>query len=346
MVEKYILGKTGLKVTRIAFGGIPVMRLSREEGAGLIREIIGMGINFIDTAFMYGDSEEKIGDAIRDIPRRELVIASKTMARDKDEFLRRLGVSLERLGTDYVDIYQLHNVSSDADMEAVMAKGGALEGLREAMDSGKVRHPGFSSHNLKTAEKMMLTGAFSTVQVPFNFVDSDAADRIVPLARELNMGFIAMKPLGGGLLDDAGLCFRYLMQYEGIVPDPGVENADEMRQILEIVRDPRPLHDTEKKRIEEIREKMGSSWCHRCDYCQPCPQGIPISLILVTESVVKRMSYDTTVAFMTPPMEKAATCTECGQCAERCPYDLKIPDLIKGYLSAWERYVNTREWVS
>ena len=120
MVEKYILGKTGLEVSRIAFGGIPVMRLTRDEGAVLVRDIIGMGINFIDTAHMYGDSEEKIGDAIREIPRSELIIASKTMARDKEEFLRRLDISLDRLGTDYVDIYQLHNVSSEADMGLII----------------------------------------------------------------------------------------------------------------------------------------------------------------------------------------------------------------------------------
>ena len=344
MLEKITFGKTGLQVTRVAFGGIPIMRLSRREGARLVKDIISLGINFIDTANMYGDSEEKIGDAIGDAAREELVIASKSMALDRDTFLRHLDMSLSRLQTEYLDIYQLHGISSDEAMQKVMGPEGAMEGLLQAIEEGKVRHPGFSSHNLATAKKMMLTGQFESLQVPFNFVDDDAAREILPLALELNLGFICMKPLGGGLLSDANLCIRYLMQFEGIVPDPGIERVEEMEEIIGIVLNPRPLLETEKVLIDEIRREMGGFWCHRCDYCQPCPQGIPISLVLVTESVVKRMSYDTAVPFLRPALEKAATCTECGECAPRCPYDLKIPELLKGYRASFERYVETKQW--
>jgi predicted aldo/keto reductase-like oxidoreductase len=345
MLDTVIFGRTGLPVTRVAFGGIPVMRLSRKEGAHLVREVLGLGVNFIDTANMYGDSEEKIGDALAGIPREDLVIASKSMARDRDTFLKHLDTSLSRLKTGYIDIYQLHGVSSDEDMQRVMGPAGALEGLFQAIDDGRVRHPGFSSHNLAVAGRMMRTGQFSVAQVPFNFVDREAEDEIIPLSREMNMGFICMKPLGGGLLHDANLCFRYLMQFDGIVPDPGIERIEEMREIIEILKNPRPLLETERVRMEEIHRSLGDTWCHRCDYCQPCPQGIPISLVLVTESIVRRMSYDTAVPFLRPAMEKAASCTECGSCVERCPYGLNIPELLKRYRHGYEHFVNTRQWV-
>jgi predicted aldo/keto reductase-like oxidoreductase len=344
MLETVSFGRTGLTVTRVAFGGIPVMRLSRKEGARLVREVLDLGVNFIDTANMYGDSEEKIGDGLAGSLREDLVIASKSMARDRDTFMKHLETSLSRLKTEYLDVYQLHGISSEEDMKRVMSPGGALEGLLQAIDDGRVRHPGFSSHNLDVAGRMMRTGKFSVVQVPFNFVDREAEEEIIPLSREMNMGFICMKPLGGGLLHDANLCFRYLMQFDGIVPDPGIERIEEMREIIEILKTPRPLLETERVRMEEIRTSLGDTWCHRCDYCQPCPEGIPISLVLVTESVVRRMSYDTAVPFLRPAIDKAASCTECGSCAERCPYDLKIPDLLKRYRTGYDNYVRTRRW--
>jgi predicted aldo/keto reductase-like oxidoreductase len=96
--------------------------------------------------------------------------------------------------------------------------------------------------------------------------------------------------------------------------------------------------------MDSIRADMGDRWCHRCDYCQPCPQGIPISLILVTESIVKRMSYETAVQFLKPAMDKAATCTSCGECTERCPYDLNVPELIAGCRESYDRYAATGRW--
>jgi predicted aldo/keto reductase-like oxidoreductase len=346
MLERIEFGNTGLMVSKVAFGGIPIMRLSCEDGARLVRNVVSMGVNFIDTANMYGDSEEKIGAGLRDaaLPRKDLVIASKSMARDRETFLEHIDLSLARLNTDYIDLYQLHGVSSDEAMDQVMGPGGAMEGLEQAIKEKKVRFPAFSSHNLSIAEKMMRTGRFRVLQIPFNFVDNAAADEILPLAREMNLGFMCMKPLGGGLLSDANLCFRYLMQFEGIVPDPGIENIEELREIVGIVENPRPPLPRELRRMEEIRREMGDTWCHRCDYCQPCPEGIPISLILVTESVVKRMSPDNSIAFLTPAMEKVKGCTRCGACAERCPYDLQIPDLLQRYHIAWERFVETKRW--
>ena len=344
MLQQVIFGRTGLRVSSIAFGGIPIMRLGRGDGVRLVREILDLGVTFFDTAHGYGHSEELIGEALQGVARASVVITTKSPAAGKKELLDHLEQSLRRLRTDHIDIFQLHMVSTREKMDAVMGEGGAFEGLREAVRSGKVRFPGFSSHSLPIAAQMIRTDSFDTVQVPFNFVDCQAADELVPLALARHLGVIAMKPLGGGLLDDARLCFRWLGRQPGIVADPGVETADQMRQIITAAGEPGDLTGEEKARIEEYRAALGRSWCHRCEYCQPCPQGIRISAVLTAESFPRRMPMAKVREFIEKPMIEAEACTECRQCASRCPYHLEIPDLLKSQRAAWARYLSTGVW--
>ena len=336
-VEKLEFGKTGLWVSRVAMGGIPIMRLRKKEAVDVVKEVLGMGINFIDTATGYGDSEEKIGEALKGKKREDLVIASKSPASDKKTFLEHVDLSLKRMGIDYIDIYHLHAVNSEEKMKQVMGPGGAYEGLQEAIERGEVRHAAFSSHHMPEAKKLMLTEKFEVVQIPFNFVDTESEKEIIPLTRRMNLGFIAMKPLGGGLLEDVNLALRYLAQFPSIVPDPGIEKIEEMEEIIQIVEDPRPLSREEKKEIQKIREELGKEFCHRCDYCQPCPQGIPISQVLIVKSIVKRMPWQRVFEFIEPAVQKARECTECEECIERCPYDLAIPELLKKNTAFWEK---------
>jgi predicted aldo/keto reductase-like oxidoreductase len=326
-------------VSEIAFGGIPIQRVSFEEAVEVVRRAIGLGVNFIDTANGYSDSEEKIGQAIRDMPRQSLVLASKSLARDKKGVLAHIDLSLKRLGVDYIDIYQLHNVSFEEEYEAVFAEGGAFEGLMEAVDAGKVRFPGVTSHSIVIALKLMRTGKFFSVQLPFNFVDEEALNEAIPLARELDMGFIAMKPFGGGLLDDAGLTMRYLMQYDGIVPDPGIERVSEIEEIVRIVEARQPLSAADSAEIARLRKEFSETWCHRCNYCQPCPQKIDISAVLNVGSFMKRMPFHRVVLNSQGKMKDAESCTECRACVAKCPYRLDIPALIKQRLAVWEEYL-------
>ena len=200
---KIRFGKTELMVSKIAFGGIPIQRLSLEEAVEVVRGVIGLGINFLDTANAYSDSEEKIGLAIRGVPRENLVLASKTAAKDKKTCLEHIDLSLSQLGVEYIDLYQLHGISSVETYKVVMSEGGAYEGLTEAIRVGKVRFAAFSSHSIPTAMEIMREGKFAAVQLPFNYVDDEAAKEAIPLAKELDTGFIAMKPFGGGQLSDA-----------------------------------------------------------------------------------------------------------------------------------------------
>jgi predicted aldo/keto reductase-like oxidoreductase len=322
-------------VSKIAFGAIPIMRIPKADAAKLVREALDLGINFIDTANGYVDSEEKIGEAIKGMKRENIVIASKSIAGDKSTFNEHLDLSLKRLGVEYIDIYQLHNVASEAQRKAVFAPGGAFEGLEEAVKAGKVRFPAFSSHNIAMAVELMKGERFMSVQLPFNYIDREAEDVAIPLAKELDMGFIAMKPMGGGLLDNAGLAFRYLAQYDSIIPDPGMEKPEELREILGIVEKNEALSAEDKKEIERQRKDFDSSWCHRCDYCAPCPQGIHISTVLNVRSFFKRMTLERARSFVGIPIEKAKTCTNCGECVKRCPYHLEIPSLLKERLAFW-----------
>jgi predicted aldo/keto reductase-like oxidoreductase len=335
-MNKIRFGKTGLMVSKIAMGGIPIMRVPKADAVKLVQEAIRLGINFIDTAHVYADSEEKIGEAIKRIAREELVIASKSPADDKKTFNEHLDLSLKRLGLDYIDIYQLHNVSSKERRDAILAPGGALEGLLEAVKAGKVRFPAFSSHHVPTSLELMKSGQFAAVQLPFNYIDNDAEKEAIPLAAELDMGFISMKPMGGGLLDNARLSFCYLLQYKNIVPDPGIETIEEIREIVAIALNNTSLTQEDRKEIEKLRLEFGSSWCHRCDYCQPCPQGIAISSILPIKSMMKRFTPERVTTMLGPVVEKARTCLECGACLPRCPYNLEIPRLIKERVAYWD----------
>ena len=342
-MEKVRFGKTELMVSRIAFGGIPVMRVSMSDGAALVREAINLGINFIDTANVYGDSEEKVGEGIKGITRESLVIATKTQAADKKTFLEHLDLSLKRMGTDYIDIYQLHNVSSEQKRDEIFAPRGAMEGMEEALKAGKIRFPGFSSHKIPIALELMKSGRFDTVQLPFNYIDREAEDEAIPLAQKLDMGFISMKPMGGGLLSNAELSFRYLLQFGNVVPDPGIEKLEEIREIAAIVKRKPSLTEDDRKEIESIRKEFASSWCHRCDYCLPCPQDIMISSVLNAMSFFKRFSLEKAKAMAGSAIENGKACLACGDCVERCPYHLEIPRLLKENINAWETAVAAKK---
>lgn len=345
MHERVRFGRTGLMVSRLAFGGIPIQRLSRQDGVRLVADALELGINFIDTAHGYGHSEEVIGEAIGRIARRDsLVIATKSPAKDREGILADLDESLRRLRTDHVDIFQLHGVSSREKMAAVTGPGGALEGMADGIRAGKIRYAGFSSHSLPVAAEMIETGHFDAVQVPFNFVDREAAEQVIPLARRADMGIISMKPLGGGLLDDARLCFRFLHQHPGIVPDPGIETLPQLCEIIGAMETRGPLSAEENSRIEQYRRELGREWCHRCDYCQPCPRHIPISTILAAKTFALRMPLEKVMSILDTPMKTAEGCEECRQCAQRCPYRLEIPVLLKKQRDLWDAYRATGKW--
>jgi predicted aldo/keto reductase-like oxidoreductase len=269
------LGKTDLMVSQVGFGGIPIIPLSVEDGVAVVRHCFERGITFFDTANMYGDSEKKIGIALESV-RDRVVIATKTLERSAEGAAKHIAFSLDNLKTDYIDLYQLHSISKADEWDALRAPGGALEAVKLAKAEGKIKHIGFSSHDIALAIKICRTGLFTTIQIPFNFIENDPADELFPVAQEMDMGIIAMKPLGGGLLGRADLCFKFLQQYPFVVPDPGIQSADEVDEIIALYDTPRALTAEDNQEIEKIRSQLGKRFCHRCGYCMPCEQGVKI----------------------------------------------------------------------
>jgi predicted aldo/keto reductase-like oxidoreductase len=334
------LGKTGLQVSRVGFGGIPIQRLTEAEAVRVVQRCIDLGVTFLDTATGYTTSEERIGKAISATPgrREQLVLATKTPARDRATAAEHLEQSLKRLNVETVDLWQFHNVSTFEALDQVLAPGGALEAAHQALEAGKVRHIGISSHSMDVALRAVTLGCFETIQFPFNFVTSEPADRLLPLARKHDLGFIAMKPLGGGLLSDANLCIKYLLQFDGVVPDPGVQAVEEIEEIVTVVAGSWELTAGEWQAIERIRSEVGTRFCRRCGYCEPCPEGVRISMIMNLPSFWKRMpAARLATGSFAEAVECARNCIECGECEDKCPYHLPIRAMIAEHIEFYEK---------
>lgn len=337
------LGKTGLEVSIVGFGGIPIQRLTEAEAVQVVQRCLDLGITFLDTANAYTTSEKRIGKALADsaIPRKRVVIATKTGARDKAGAQEHLELSLKHLQTDYIDLWQFHNVTTFEAYEQVLCPGGAMEAAQAALRAGKVRHIGITSHSMDVALKAVPSGHFETLQFPFNFVTSEPADELLPLAQKHNLGFIAMKPFAGGMLDDANLAIKYLLQFDNVVPDPGVESSAEIEEIVGIVTSDWELTPQERQEIERIRAEVGTRFCRRCEYCQPCPEGVNISLVVNVHSFYKRFAAESfSTGWVAEGMESARNCVECGECEEKCPYHLPIREMIVENLAFYDSVVS------
>ena len=328
-MDKIRLGKTGLMVTRLGFGGIPIQRLSIDEAAAVVRRCIELGINYIDTANAYTTSEECIGKAIAG-RRKDVIIATKSGGRTRADVEKHFALSLKHLGTDYIDLYQFHNIADKDHYDKVMAPGGPMEFVEAQKKAGVIRHIGVTSHSMDMAKEMVASDIFETILFPFNFVTDEAATELLPLCRKHDVGFIVMKPLAGGMLDNATLCFKYLFQFPDILSIPGIEKVEEIEEIVGILNGPQKMTPAEEREMAQIREELGPSFCHRCDYCRPCTVDIPISSVMISPSFFKRQPPERFfVGNTAEAVMKAADCTECGKCEERCPYHLHIIDTLK-----------------
>ncbi len=331
------LGKTGLKVSEVGFGGIPIIRLSVEEAVLVLERAYDRGVTLFDTASVYLDSEEKMGRTLQG-RRQQVVLASKSLKRDRPGLIGDLHQSLRLLRTDYLDLLQLHQVSQEADWQAITGPDGALEGAQWAKKAGKIRHLGVTSHNLEMAQKLVQTDLFSTIQFPLNFVEPEAAGALFPLAREKNLGLLAMKPFGGGLLDSAALAFKYLRQFPDIVPLAGWDSTAGVDEVVDLYQRDNVITPADLEAMARYREELGDKFCRRCEYCQPCPQGVAITPAMLYGVVAHRMGPAKAAGFSAKFMETVRNCLECGECAERCPYGLPIPERLKELLALYDRH--------
>ena len=327
-MEYITLGKTGLRVSRMGFGGIPIQKVDASVTHTLMERLAQRGVNYIDTARGYTVSEQFLGEAMEGGLREKFVIATKSMSRTKEAMARDIDISLKNLRTDYIDLYQIHNPSM-AELEQVLAPGGALEALMEAKAAGKIRHLGLTAHMAAVFERALELDWVETVMFPYNIVETQG-EALMEKCREKNVGFICMKPMAGGALEDARLALRFIRQNENVsVVIPGMYDVREIDENLAAVEDTSALTSDELAKIETIRKELGTQFCRRCNYCQPCTAGISISGIFVLEGYLQRYGLGDWAQKRYDALgKKAGDCVGCGACEKRCPYQLPIRQML------------------
>ncbi|MHC4718404.1 MAG: aldo/keto reductase [Planctomycetota bacterium] len=328
------LGGSGISVSAVGLGGIQFSKISPAAVKRVIHTGLDEGITFFETAYGYFDSEQKMGPALRG--RRDgVVLASKSGARDGRTFTQHLHQSLRRLRTDMIDLYQLHGVDTEDALNQALGPGGAIAAARKAIQQGKVRSLGISSHSLDVSMKVLDMGVFESLQYPISLINTEVPrSGMLGKARRNRVGLIAMKPLGGGRIGSARLALGYIYRFRDVVPVVGVETPEQVRQLARLARRPPKLTDADFGKIREIRRTVGRTFCRACRYCEPCPQGIAIYRVLYLPIYIKQMGARQVLGAGVPDwLTKAAECTECGLCERRCPFGLSIIQGLKDSLA-------------
>ncbi len=321
----YTLGKTGITTDKVAFGALPVQRVSMEEAVALLRRALDGGVTFFDTARGYTDSEVKLGAAFEGM-RDRLYIATKTGATTPEGFWADLETSLRNLKTDHVDVYQFHN---PAFVPRPGDGSGLYECMLEAKKQGKILHIGITNHRIGLAEEIVESGLYETLQYPFSLLASSRDQALVKKTAEAGMGFIAMKALSGGLITDSRAACAFLNRWP-VLPIYGVQRPSELEEFLSYVGKELPLTPELEEVIARDREQLAGDFCRGCGYCMPCPQGIQINTCARMSLLLRRSPSAMWLSEMGQGMmKKIEDCVHCGQCAAKCPYSLDTPELLK-----------------
>ena len=325
-VKQITLGSTGITTPQNAFGALPIQRDDLETAAAILRRAYEGGMTFFDTARAYSDSEEKIGYALSDV-RDKIFIATKTGAKNTEEMKQHMETSLRNMKTDHVDIYQFHCAGQ-------VFKPGDGSGMYELMEDfkrqGMVRHIGITAHKIGVAEEAVDSGLYETLQFPFSYLSGEREIALTKRCADHNMGFIAMKALAGGLINDSRMAFAAMTPYENVLPIWGIQHMEELEEWLSYMDDAPELDDEMRARIEADKAQLDGEFCRGCGYCMPCPMGIQINNCARTSLLLRRApSKNWLSENWQAEMRKIENCVECGSCKSKCPYELDTPALLK-----------------
>lgn len=330
-------GKTGMKIKRVGFGGIPIQRITQEETNKVIDELEKSGVNFIDTARGYTISEEYLGNALKG-RREKFYIATKSMSRDYESMKKDIEISLKNLQTDYIDLYQMHNVKPQ-EYDTIFDDDRAYRALLEAKEAGKIKHIGITSHGLETVEKAVESGKFETIQFPYNIIENQA-DEVFKKAHEKGVGTIVMKPLAGGAINDGTLAIKYILSKEYIdVAIPGMDTPEQVKENTAVLEN-FELTEEDNAKISKIKSELGTNFCRRCEYCLPCPEGVNIPQNFLLEGYYTRYGLQDWAIDRYKALgenQRASNCIQCGTCESRCPYELPIIDMLKNVVNTFEK---------
>ena len=334
-MDQIRLGRTELYVSKTAFGALPIQRISHADAVKLVRRAYESGINYFDTANAYTDSEEELGAALHDV-RHEVIISTKSGGGDKKTVQAHIEESLRRLQTDYIDLFQFHNPAQLPDPED---PDGPFAAVLEAKQKGYIRHIGITNHRLKVACAAIDSGNFETMQFPFCYLAAPQDLEIVEKCKAADMGFIAMKGLSGGLLNNAEACYAFMQEYPNVVPIWGIQREEELDQWLELTaRDPHVTPEIQAV-IDKDRKELAGNFCRSCGYCLPCTAGIDIPQAARMSALLRRSPYQ---PYMSDEwyakMHKIEECVHCDACKSRCPYGLDTPALLQAMLKDYDAF--------
>lgn len=352
---KRTLGRTGLQVSAIGFGGTWICEINMDEAVKVVRRAFDLGINYFDTARWDGDSEEKIGAALENF-REECVIATKTGSRTKHESLKDLKTSLKSLKTDRVDLIQLHGIDDLNTLDIAMRSDGAFQTCKEARSKGLVDYIGISSHKPHVLVKAIETNEFDAVLVPLNVVTRQALEELVPLAKEQNIGIVIMKPfsaktsklvtclykpslsilsdepdlhklLGKDITSMAQNALKFVLSQDISTVIPGMRSIKEVEVNAQVGDYFKVLNPDEMRRF---KVKLGQDYCRDCGLCLPCPQTIDIGSVLRFHTLYVAYNLKNWAKKLYGGLEiKADICDKCGECESKCYYDLSISDMLQ-----------------
>lgn len=333
-MERIILGKTGIEVNRNGFGALPIQRVNIGESTRILQRAFESGIDYYDTARMYSDSEEKIGLALESV-REKIYIATKVKSKTRDEFWEDLETSLKKLRTGYIDVLQFHN----PDFLPRPGDGtGLYEAMHEAKTNGVIRHIGITNHRIKLAFEAVESGLYEVLQFPFSYLATEEEERLVSLCNEKGVGFVAMKSLAGGLLNDSRAAYGFMTQYENVLPIWGIQKIEELEEFISHLNNSVEMDPSIETRMEQDRNELKGEFCRGCGYCLPCPAEIDIANSARMSLMLRRAPEESFLSEeWQEKMSRIENCIHCNHCVDNCPYFLDTPQLLK---RNWEDYKN------
>lgn len=326
------LGRLEDNVSSLGFGAMNLPGVPLNQAGDALNYALDRGINYIDTAAAYRNSEEIIGETISH-RRNQFFLATKTNKRDYENAKAEIDRSLQRMRTDRIDLLQIHYVNYVKEFQQIMAPGGAYEAALEAKREGKIRFIGISGHRPDLLTKWIAKGHFDQVLFHLNLAQPFALDELIPKMREMNMGRVAMKPLSGGFIQPIDKAIRYPFSQDIHVMISGMVSVDEVKE--NIAMHEQPVGNGERAELERLAAELGGHNCRRCNYCS-CPVGIAIPDVMISSKFREKFGLlPRGQQFYEKNREKLLSCAdyepcrEQPQCEKLCPYHLPMQQVVQ-----------------